>query len=134
MFDRELSDVKDTIQNALSSGMSYSDALLLAGASDMQIEILDKDTMFQMECSQIARHFELNLLNTLKDTIEIQASKGKDHGVTWLLSKINPSRWGGGDDDTGANVGSIVINTQPVDFKNPDNAVEVFDGDAEEGK
>ncbi len=131
MFDRELSDIKDTVQNALSSGMSYSDALLLSGASDEQIEALDKDTMFQKECSQVARQLELEMLQTLKDTIEIQASKGKDHGVTWLLSKINPSRWGGGDDDAGANVGSIVINTQPVDFKNPDNAVEVFDGEEE---
>lgn len=131
MFDRELSDIKDTVQNALASGMSYSDALLLSGASDEQMAALDNDTMFQKECSQVTRQLELDMLRTLKDTIEIQASKGKDHGVTWLLSKINPSRWGGGDDDAAANVGSIVINTQPVDFKSPDNAVEVFDGDKE---
>ena len=60
--------------------------------------------------------------------IGIQAGKGKDHAVTWLLSKINPSRYGGGDDNSASNVGTIVINTKPVDVSDPDTAVEVFDG------
>lgn len=128
MVTRELDNIKDTILNAMAAGMAYADALLLACASDEQIEQLDNDTMFQMRCKQTGKDLELQLLHTLKDAIEIQTSKGKDHGVTWLLSKINPSRYGGGDDNTGDNVGSIVINTKNVDFSDPDSAVEVFNG------
>ena len=129
MWERELESIKDTIQNAMSSGMSYADAVLLSGASDQQIELLDNDEMFQRECRQTLKSFEHELLKTLKDTVEIQASKGKDHAVTWLLSKLNPPRWGGGEDDGASNVGSIVINTQPVDFRDPENAVEVYNGE-----
>ena len=128
MLLRELTNIKDTILNAMSSGMAYADALLLAGASDEQIAELDNDNLFQVQCKQTAKDLEHQLLLTLKDTIEIQASKGKDHGVTWLLSKINPSRYGGGDDNAADNVGSIVINTQHVDLRDPESAVEIFDG------
>ena len=76
MVTRELDNIKDTVLNAMAAGMAYADALLLACASEEQIEQLDNDTMFQMRCKQTGKDLELQLLHTLKDTIEIQASKG----------------------------------------------------------
>jgi len=128
MLLRDFDNIKDTVLNAMSVGMSYADSLLLAGASDQQIEELDNDEAFQSLCKQTGKDLEKKLLLTLMDTIEIQASKGKDHGITWLLGKINPSRFGGGEDNAADNVGSIVINTQHVDLKDPESAVEIFDG------
>lgn len=125
---RTLDTIKETILNALIAGMSYADALILSMADEQQIEELDNDQLFQMQCKQTSKSLELKLLKTLDDIIDIQTEKGKDHAVTWLLSKINPSRYGGGDDNSASNVGTIVINTKPVDVSDPDTAVEVFDG------
>lgn len=125
---RDIENIKDTILNAMSSGMAYADSLLLACPTEEQIQLLDNDSLFQAQCKQVSKELEKSLLLTLKDTIEIQASKGKDHGVTWLLSKINPSRYGGGDDKSADNVGSIVINTKGIDLYSPDSAVEISDG------
>lgn len=125
---RTLDSIKETILNALVAGMSYADALILSMADKHQTEELDNDQLFQMQCKQTSKSLELKLLKTLDDIIDIQTEKGKDHAVTWLLSKINPSRYGGGDDNSADNVGSIVINTRRVDFSDPDTAAEVFDG------
>ena len=125
---RTIDNIKETILNALIAGMSYTDALVLSMADEQQIEELDNDQLFQMQCKQTSKSLELRLLKTLEDIIEIQTEKGKDHAVTWLLSKINPSRYGGGDDNSADNVGTIVINTKRVNFDDPDTAVEVFDG------
>lgn len=125
---RTLDNIKETILNALIAGMSYADALVLSMADEQQIAELDNDILFQAQCKQTSKNLELKLLKTLDDVIDIQTGKGKDHAVTWLLSKINPSRYGGGDDNSASNVGTIVINTKPVDISDPDTAVEVFDG------
>lgn len=125
---RTLDNIKETILNALIAGMSYADALMLSTADEQQIAELDNDILFQAQCKQTSKSLELKLLKTLEDVIDIQTEKGKDHAVTWLLSKINPSRYGGGDDNSASNVGTIVINTKPVDISDPDTAVEVFDG------
>jgi hypothetical protein len=125
---RTLDNIKETILNALIAGMSYADALILSMADEQQIATLDNDILFQAQCKQASKTLELKLLKTLDDVIDIQTGKGKDHAVTWLLSKINPSRYGGGDDNSASNVGTIVINTKPVDISDPDTAVEVFDG------
>lgn len=125
---RDIENVKDTILNALAAGMAYPEALLLSCADEEQTQLLKEDLLFQAICKQTTAALEKELLGVLRDTIEIQASKGKDHGVTWLLSKINPSRYGGGDDNNADNTGSIIINTKQVDLKDPDSAVEIFDG------
>ncbi len=122
MEEIRLRKLKDSIQNAILVGMSYSDALILAGASLEEISYLDNDVDFQRERKACEKALEKQLLNTLMDTITIQAEKGKDHGVTWLLSKLNPRYRG--EEEKGANAGSVIINTQQVDVTNPDNAVE----------
>ena len=122
MTDTRLKQLKDSIQNAILVGMSYDDTLILAGATLDEMNELEKDEFFQRERKMYEKTLEKQLLNTLMDTIAIQAEKGRDHGVTWLLSKLNP-RYRGEEDPT-ANAGSIIINTQHVDVKDPANAVE----------
>lgn len=122
MDEMRLKKLKDSIQNAILVGMSYDDALILAGATLEEINYLDKDEFFQRERKMYEKTLEKQLLNTLMDTIAIQAEKGKDHGLTWLLSKLNPRYRG--EEDPSANAGSIIINTQHVDVKDPKNAVE----------
>ena len=119
----DLSLIKDSIKNALIVGMSYNDACILAGCTLKQIDLLDKDELFQLSCKQAQRELEQDLLNNLRDVITIQASKGKDHAVTWLLSKIN-KRYSDGEEDNKP-AGNIIINTTHVDVSDPENAVEV---------
>lgn len=120
----ELETLKMNILNAIQVGMDYADAIILSGASEEQIKLLEDDALFKQDCKVAVKKLEQSLLETLMDTITIQASKGKDHGVTWLLSKINPQRYTG-EDDPSASVGSIVINTQHVDISDPNNATDV---------
>lgn len=122
MADR-IKVIKDNIQNAMLVGMSYEDALVLVGASVEEIEALGRDEMFQKECKSYEKTLEKQLLNSLMDAIAIQTEKGKDHGVTWLLGKLNPRYRG--EEDKNANAGTIVINTRNVDINDKDNAVEI---------
>ena len=121
--EEDLSRRKDAIKNALIVGMPYCDAVILAGCTEKQIEQLDKDKLFQLDCNRMVKEYEKDLLSNLNDAIAIQTAKGKNHAVTWLLSHVS-SYFRDGEDNSKQS-GNIIINTTHVDTSDPENAVEI---------
>ena len=62
MDEMRLKKLKDSIQNAILVGMSYDDALILAGATLEEINYLDKDEFFQRERKMYEKTMEKQLL------------------------------------------------------------------------
>jgi hypothetical protein len=81
---------EDSIFNALTVGMSLSDAYIYAGLSPEQIAFIQDDTEHQRKYAQMNKAREYSLLHRM-DEISIKQSKmGKETATAWLLEKTYP--------------------------------------------
>lgn len=84
----------DSIENALIVGMSLDDAYLFAGLTSSERSILDADDELQTRFARTIKQYEFSLLGSLNQIIEKQVHTGREGAVTWMLSKVNPARYG----------------------------------------
>lgn len=75
-------------------GMTKYRAYLLAELDDEEIKLLDNDDEFQKDITITEALLEKNLLEKYEDIMEKSSNKGNPNAVQWMLSKINPDRWG----------------------------------------
>lgn len=106
---------KDLILNGLKAGMDLDDLFIMARCSPNEILTLKADEYFMSDCKCAPKELEIDLLKQLHQAILVQTDKGKDHGVTWLLGKINPRY--SDRPENGDKPGIINIYTEPLDLK-----------------
>lgn len=108
----------DQILTGITFGMSLEDMLVLSEIEPQDMIDLQSDQLFMARANAMAKHVTYDLLKTLNDIIVIQASKGKDHAVTWLLEKTNPRFAPKGE--AGDKAGIINIFTKETTLENSD--------------
>lgn len=82
------------ILNVVQLGMDKYRAYLLFELTNREIAYLDKNKKFQAQIVATEVNFEQNLLDKYAEIIEQSVVKGNPSAIQWMLSKINPARWG----------------------------------------
>jgi hypothetical protein len=85
---------KDIIINAIQLGMSLYKAAVIAELNSDEIAALEGDETFQAEIEAHQAIQEKQLLERFNTAMEIAAEKGNTSPIQWMLSKINPEKWG----------------------------------------
>lgn len=110
MTKAKLEDKKYMILNMIRLGLEKYKAYIYMELTDDQIQTLDKDDKFQYQIKATEVELEQNLLEKYEQIIEKSTARGNPNAIQWMLSKINPKRWGNqisvGDE---ANKGSVTI-------------------------
>lgn len=90
----ELSDKTYLIEQSIELGMSKYDSYLLAGVTEKERELIEKDTEYQSYLDTIVKEKEQKLLQMYYANLNISVSKGNLSSIQWMLSKLNPDKWG----------------------------------------
>lgn len=90
----ELSDKQYLIEQSIELGMSKYDSYLLAGVTEREREIIEKDTDFQSYIDILVKRKEQKLLQMYYDNLDLSVSKGNLTSIQWMLSRLNPEKWG----------------------------------------
>lgn len=88
---------KDYILQVVKTGITLEKAFILAEASENEIESLKLDKSFLRDLEVQAIIEEKRLLELFNDGMEIATSKGNTNPIQWRLSKLDPVRWGKGE-------------------------------------
>ena len=79
----------DQILTGIAFGMPLDHMLVLSEVSPEDTELLRKDEHFMSRANAASKKLTYDLLKDLREVIEIQKDKGKDHAITWLLEKTD---------------------------------------------
>ena len=101
---------KTQILNALQTGFSREDAMLLTGITTAELAEIDEDIFFIAQMKQAEKMLEQELLTKLDRVIDAQVDLGKESAITWMLERINPSRWNKARDNIESGKGTIILN------------------------
>lgn len=120
----------DQILTGIAFGMPLDHMFVLSEISPEDMEILRKDEHFMSRANAHAKMCTYDLLKDLKEVIEIQKDKGKDHAITWLLEKTDPhfSKNSEGSDKPGV----VNIYTKEISLENSDTvSVQQYDKESD---
>jgi hypothetical protein len=84
----------DTVIRLVQTGMDRYRSMLLAELTDEEIALYEKDTAFATKLDFAELRMERDLLDKLDMIVDINTERGISTEVRFLLSKINPDRWG----------------------------------------
>ena len=90
----DLENRKALIINALQLGMDFEKVVVLVELSQLEVDLLRKDKNFQAEVRVAEVQLEADLLERFKKAMVIAANKGNTKSLEFMLSRINPDRWG----------------------------------------
>jgi len=101
---------EEQIIRCIKLGMDLHTAMYTIGATDEEMEVLEKDEKFMRRVEVTKSILELNLLEDHQDAMNLQLAQGKTAAVQWKLEHVNPARWGRGNgDDGGSDIPGVVI-------------------------
>lgn len=116
----------DQILTGVALGMPLEHMFVLAELSPEDMEAFRKNDQLMARANAAAKKLTYDLLKDLREVIEIQKDKGKDHAITWLLEKTDShfSKNAEGGDKPGV----VNIFTKEVDLKESDTvAIQIYD-------
>lgn len=79
----------DQILTGVALGMPLEHMFVLAELDPEDMELFRKNDQLMARANAAAKKLTYDLLKDLREVIEIQKDKGKDHAITWLLEKTD---------------------------------------------
>lgn len=116
----------DQILTGVALGMPLEHMFVLAELDPNDMELFRKNDQLMARANAAAKKLTYDLLKDLREVIEIQKDKGKDHAITWLLEKTDThfSKNAEGGDKPGV----VNIFTKEVALKESDTvAIQIYD-------
>lgn len=116
----------DQILTGVALGMPLEHMFVLAELSPEDMEAFRKNDQLMARANAAAKKLTYDLLKDLREVIEIQKDKGKDHAITWLLEKTDShfSKNAEGGDKPGV----VNIFTKEVALKESDTvSIQIYD-------
>jgi len=89
-----MDDRKHSILDAIRLGHDFDTACLLSGVDIDDIETLEEDSYFMKRVRMATAQCVSSLLEDFHVANEKAIEKGNTTGTQWLLSKVDPDRYG----------------------------------------
>ena len=111
---------KEHILRCIKLGMDNYSSYIVATCTTEEIDLLDKDELFQSLIEQQYKLAEYDLLKDHEIAMRTAINRGNANPVQWRLEKLNPDKWGNGkgkSDGTGRTLppGTIILVGKEVD-------------------
>ena len=87
---------KDIVKRCVTLGMDLYSSMIVAEMTDVEIAQLEEDEDFKRRMMVHQKIHEKDLLEHINTCISANVRYGNSTEVRWLLSKLNPKRFGNG--------------------------------------
>lgn len=116
----------DQILTGVALGMPLEHMFVLAELDPEDMELFRKNDHLMARANAAAKKLTYDLLKDLREVIEIQKDKGKDHAITWLLEKTD-SHFSKNSEGAGK-PGVVNIYTKEISLENSDTvSIQQYD-------
>jgi len=112
---------KEQIFRFFRLGIEIYRAEILAGCTEEEIELLDKDAHFQQRLKEYEILEEYELLEKHQDGMDIALERGNTSAAQWKLERINPNKWGLQKQKVDVEFGKLIIKYEAVDPKDKED-------------
>ena len=112
-----LLEKKEHIIRCIKLGMELFRAMLVAGCTEKEIELIEKDIEFNELVKQYHALEEYNLLMKHKTAMDVAAVSGRTNAIQWKLERINPDRWSTAEDKGIIELPNLQVTLKGVEVK-----------------